>query len=40
MPKITITNVPNNKTDEALVTKNCDNDDFLKSEKNNDATFQ
>ena len=39
MPKITITNVPNDMTDEALVKKICDKDTFLNSEINNDATF-
>ena len=39
MPKLTITNVPNDMTDEALVTKICDKDAFLNSEINNDATF-
>ena len=39
MPKIRITNVPNEMTDEALVTKICDKDAFLNSEINNDATF-
>ena len=40
MPKITITNVPNDMTDEALVTKICDKNAFLNSELNNYATFQ
>ena len=32
MPKITITKVPNDMTDEALVTKICDKEVFLISE--------
>ena len=39
MPKITFTNVPNDMTGEALVTKIYDKDVFLNSEINNDATF-
>ena len=39
MPKIKITNVPNNMTDEALVTKICDKDAFLNRGINNVATF-
>ena len=39
MPNFTITNVTNDMTDEALVTKICDKDAFLNSEINNDATF-
>ena len=39
MPKITITNVPNDMTDEAFVTKICNKDAFLSSEVNNDAIF-
>ena len=40
MPKITITNVPNDIfSDEALVTKICDKDAFLISEINKDASF-
>ena len=39
MPKITITYVPNDMTEEVLVTKLCDNDAFLNSEVNIDATY-
>ena len=39
MPKITITNFPNDMTDEALVTKICDKDAFINSEIHNDTTF-
>ena len=39
MPKITITNVPNDKTDEALVTKIDLKDAFLSSEISNDVSF-
>ena len=39
MPKNTITNVPNDMTDESLVTKICDKDSFLNSEINIDVTF-
>ena len=39
MSKIKFTNVPNDMTDEALVTKICDKDVFLKGEINNDTTF-
>ena len=33
IPRITITNVPNDMTFEALVTKTCDKDAFLNSDK-------
>ena len=39
MFKITITNILNDMTDEALVTKVCDKDAFLDSEINSDANF-
>ena len=39
LPKITMTNVPNDMIDEALVTKICDKDAFLNSKINNDTTF-
>ena len=39
MPKITITNIPNEMTDEALVTKIFNKDASLMSEINNDAIF-
>ena len=38
MPKITITKIPNDMTDEEHVTKICDKDAFQNSEINNDAT--
>ena len=38
MPKITITIVPNDMTDELLVTKICDKDAFLNSELKNEAS--
>ena len=39
MPIITITNVPNDMTEEVLVTNICYKDAFLNSEINKDATF-
>ena len=39
LSEITITIVPNDMTDEALVTKICDKNDFLSCEINNDAAF-
>ena len=39
MPKIAITNFPNEMTDEVLVTNICDKDAFLNSEINNDCIF-
>ena len=39
MPKITITVVPSDMTDEALVTKSRDKDAFLNCEMNNDVKF-
>ena len=39
MSKITNTNVLNDMTDEALVTKFCDKIDFINIEINNDASF-
>ena len=39
MPKITIIGVPNDITDEALVSQICDKDAFLNSEIHNDETF-
>ena len=39
MPKNTITNVPNEMTDEALVTKICNKNAFLNNVINNDAIF-
>ena len=40
MPKVTITNIPIDVTDETLVTKFCGNVAYLNIEINNDDTFQ